>query len=256
VHSLSKWLRVLEAFSAERPEMTLSEVARVAGIDPGTAFRMLNTLVTLGYIARVPDSRRFRLTLKVLDLGLNAIGRADLRDLARPILRSLVGEISEAASLGVLDGANVLYVERVRAGLCRLSVDIRIGTSIPASVGIIGHAILAFLPTIDRERISTAGAQGRVAVNPLGKAALNRTLNGVRQRGYALHDSLFGNGLRVLAVPVLDPDGYPVASVSVAAPAVRMSIDEFRTLTLEPVRSAAADIARAVQASGTITTAP
>ena len=119
VNSLSKGLRVLEAFTAERTEMTLSEVARAASLDPGTAFRMLNTLVMLGYVARVPDSKRFRLTLKVVDLGFHAIGRSDLRDLARPILRSLVDEINEAASLGVLDGGDVLYVERVRAGLTR-----------------------------------------------------------------------------------------------------------------------------------------
>ena len=74
VNSLFKGLRVLESFSAERTEMTLSEVARAAGIDPGTAFRMLNTLVMLGYVARVPDSKRFRLTMKVVDLGLHAIG--------------------------------------------------------------------------------------------------------------------------------------------------------------------------------------
>ena len=256
VNSLSKGLRVLEAFSAERTEMTLSEVARAASIDPGTAFRMLNTLVMLGYVARVPDSKRFRLTLKVVDLGLHAIGRSDLRELARPILRSLVGEISEAASLGVLDGADVLYVERVRAGLTRLGVDIRIGTHIPAATGIIGHAILAFLPPRDRERVlATAPRRGEMAVNPLGKAELNRTLQTIRQQGYALHDSLFGNGLRILAVPVLDMDGYPVASVSVAAPAMRISIENFCALAFEPVRNAAKDIARAVQASGTISTA-
>lgn len=256
VNSLSKGLRVLEAFSAERTEMTLSEVARAAGIDPGTAFRMLKTLVMLGYVARVPDSRRYRLTLKVVDLGLHAIGRADLRELARPILRSLVGEISEAASVGVLDGADVLYVERVRAGLTRLGVDIRIGTHIPAASGIIGHAILAFLPQRERDRIlAAAPRRGELAINRVSKTELNRILRDVRQQGYALHDSLFGNGLRVLAAPVLDIDGYAVASVSVAAPAIRLSIDEFRALALEPVRNAAADIARAVQASGSIMTA-
>ena len=66
---------------------------------------------------------------------------------------------------------------------------------------------------------------------------------------------MFGNGLRVLAVPVLDTDGYPVASISVAAPVVRMSIDEFRGRTLAPVQNAAKEIARAVQASGTISAA-
>ena len=176
VNSLSKGLRVLEAFTAERPEMTLSEVARAAAIDPGTAFRMLNTLVMLGYVARVPEGKRFRLTLKVIDLGLHAIGRSDLRELARPILRSLVGEISEAASVGVLDGADILYVERVRAGLTRLGVDIRIGTNIPAVSGVIGHAILAFLPAAERERVlAMKPRRGELAVAQFSKPDLKRT---------------------------------------------------------------------------------
>jgi IclR family pca regulon transcriptional regulator len=256
VHSLSKGLRVLEAFTAERPEMTLSEVARAAGIDPGTAFRMLNTLVMLGYVGRVPEGRRFRLTLKVIDLGLHAIGRADLRELSRPVLRSLVGEISEAASVGVLDGADILYVERVRAGLTRLGVDIRIGTNIPAVSGVIGHAILAFLPPSERDRVlATPPRRGELAINPMARAELMRTLDAVRRQGYALQDSMFGNGLRILAAPVLDGDGYPVAAVSVAAPAIRVTLDEFRARALAPVRAAAAGIARAVQASGTISAA-
>ncbi|MPZ58324.1 MAG: helix-turn-helix domain-containing protein [Rhizobiales bacterium] len=256
VNSLSKGLRVLEAFTAERSEMTLSEVARTANIDPGTAFRMLNTLVMLGYVARIPESRRFRLTLKVVDLGLHAIGRSDLRELARPVLRSLVGEISEAASVGVLDGADILYVERVRAGLTRLGVDIRIGTNIPAVSGVIGHAILAFLPLRELDRIlDMPPRRGELAVNRMNKAELRAVLRTVRRQGYALQDSAFGNGLRILAAPVLDVDGYPVASVSVAAPAIRVSMDEFRARALEPVRNAAGDIARAVQASGTVSTA-
>ena len=71
VQSLSKGLRVLEAFTAERSEMGLAEVARAAGIDNGTAFRFLNTLVMLGYI-RKTEAKRFRLTLKCLDLGFRA----------------------------------------------------------------------------------------------------------------------------------------------------------------------------------------
>jgi IclR family pca regulon transcriptional regulator len=256
VNSLSKGLRVLEAFTFERSEMTLSEVARAAGIDPGTAFRMLNTLVILGYVARVPEGRRFRLTLKVVDLGLHAIGRADLRELARPILRSLVDEVSEAASLGVLDGADILYVERVRAGLTRLGVDIRVGTNIPAVSGVIGHAILAHLPDSERDRVlALQPRRGELATAPMSRTKLLQSLALVRRQGYALQDSMFGNGLRILAAPVLDVDGYPVAAVSVAAPAIRLSLDEFRARALNPVRAAAADIARAVQASGTVSVA-
>jgi IclR family pca regulon transcriptional regulator len=216
---------------------------------------MLNTLVMLGYVARVPG-RRFRLTMKVVDLGFHAIGRADLRELARPILRSLVNEVTEAASLGVLDGADILYVERVRAGLTRLGVDIRIGTNIPAVQAVIGHAVLAFLPPSERDRVLTMQPRrGDIATHRLGKSELIRTLAQVRKRGYALQDSMLGNGLRILAAPVLDIDGYPIAAVSVVAPAIRTSSDEFCSRTLVPVRAAAADIARAIQASGTISAA-
>src|SRR5579871_2928412 len=98
VLSLAKGFRILEVFTAQEPELTMAEVARRAGVDNATAFRFLNTLVDIGYVERVPDSRKFRLALKVLDLGFNAIARSDLRTRARPILRSLVGEINEAAS--------------------------------------------------------------------------------------------------------------------------------------------------------------
>ncbi|MGH6726876.1 MAG: IclR family transcriptional regulator [Pseudolabrys sp.] len=253
VNSLAKGLRVLEAFSAERTEMTLSEIGVLARLDPGTVFRMLNTLVMLGYVSRVPDSRRFRLTLKVTDLGLHAIGGADLRETARPILRSMVGELNEAASLGVLDGADVLYIDRVRAGLTRIGVDIRIGTTIPAHCSAIGQAILAYLPQAELSRLlASQPRSGNFPSKPMTKDEIKRDLADVRTHGYALRDSFFGSGLRILAAPVLDVDKYPVAAVSVAAPAVRMSSKEFRSRALEPMRRAVKDIARAIQASGTI----
>ncbi len=253
VNSLAKGLRVLESFTAERAELTLSEVAKLARLDPGTAFRMLNTLVMSGYVARIPDSKRFRLTLKVTDLGLHAIGRADLREIARPILRSLVGEVNEAASLGVLDGADILYIERVRAGLTRIGVDIRIGTTIPAFWSTIGEAMLAYLPPKELSRIlSIEPRPGVFPHKPMNKDEIMRSLQSIRATGYALRDSYFGSGLRVLAVPVLDTDNYPVAALSVAVPQMQMTSEEFQARALDAVRRAAHDIGRAVQASGAV----
>lgn len=256
VNSLAKGLRILEAFSAERSELTLSEVASLAGLDPGTTFRMLNTLVMLGYLRRIPEGKRFRLTLKVVDLGLHAIARADLREIARPILRSLVGEVNEAASLGVLDGADILYVERVRAGLTRIGVDIRIGTTIPAFWSTIGEALLAYLPKAELERLLAMKPRtGAFPHKPMNRAEIEGRLANVREHGYALRDSYFGSGLRVLAVPVLDVDKYPLAAISVAVPQMHMSQDDFRKRALEAVGRAARDVAKAVQASGTVSAA-
>jgi IclR family pca regulon transcriptional regulator len=251
VNSLAKGFRVLEAFTAAERELSLSEVARRAELDNGTAFRMLNTLVALGYVARVPGAKRFRLTLKPLELGFNAIARSDLRDLARPVLRSLVGEVNEAASLGVLDGADVVYVERVQAGLVRMGVDIRIGSRIPAWYTAIGQVLLAFCSEGDRERAVAGSRFERMAVDvPASPDALAVRLEGVRRDGYAYSDWSNLNGLRVLAAPVLDRNGVATAGLSVAAPAMRTTGEAFVATVLEPLRTRAREISLALAVAG------
>ncbi|WP_460068569.1 IclR family transcriptional regulator [Pseudomonas sp. S1_A06] len=229
VQSLAKGFRVLESFTAENDELTLSQIAATADLDPGTTFRMLNTLVDLGYVSRIPESRRFALTLKVLDLGFHAIARTDLRSIVRPILRSLVSETSEAASFAVLQGADVLYLERVRAGITRLGVDIRIGTTVPATQTAIGQSILAFLPEHQVQKVQELTPTTPFIMKPHAlERPLSELLGQIRDNGFVLTESLFTEGLRILAVPVLDIDGYPVGAISIAAPSVRCTADELK----------------------------
>ncbi len=250
VQSLAKGFRVLESFSHGAEEMTLTEVARASALDPGTTFRMLNTLVSIGYVARVPDSRRFTLTLKVLDLGFHAIARKDLRSMVRPTLRALVDEVSEAASFGVLDGADVLYVERVRAGFTRLGVDIRIGTRIPAGASTIGHAILAHLPPDRLKATLDAQAATEGLGPPPTRARLTSKLARIRADGYVIEDSMITGGLRVIAMPVLDVDGIAVGAISIAAPSVRATQEDLRRRALPALREAVRNTARALEAGG------
>lgn len=251
VQSLAKGFRILESFSDDADEMTLSEVAQAAGLDPGTTYRMLNTLVALGYVAKVPDSKRFTLTLKVLDLGFHAIGRKELRAMLRPTLRTLVDEVSEAASFGVLDGSDVLYIERVRAGFTRLGVDIRLGTRIPAAVSTIGQAILAFLPP-DRLKatLDQPSSSERAMAPGFKRADLLAKLGRIRRDGFVVEDSQLTAGLRVIAMPVLDPDGLALGAISVAAPSVHASLVDLRKRALGPLRTATRTTARALEAGG------
>lgn len=251
VQSLAKGFRVLEAFTAESDELTLSQIAAKAELDPGTTYRMLNTLVDLGYVSRIPESKRFSLTLKILNLGFHAIAHTDLRSLVRPVLRSLVSETSEAASFAVLQGTDVLYLERVRAGITRLGVDIRIGTTVPACQTAIGQSILAFLPDHEVERIKDLSSSTSFMSESLSRP-LYEVLEQIRKDGYIITDSLFAEGLRILAVPVLDIDGYPVGAISIAAPAVRCTTEELERLALPLTITAAKNIGRALQASGSI----
>lgn len=252
VQSLAKGFRVLEAFSSNNDEMTLTEIATVASLDPGTTFRMLNTLVDLGYVAKAPESRRFSLTLKVLDLGFHAIGRRDIRSHVRPVLRALVNDINEAASFAVLHGADVLFIERVRAGTARLGVDIGIGTMMPAAQSAVGLTILAFLRPDELAQVLAAPPRNPLSIQSrvLGDG-LPAALADIRANGYALMDSLFADSLRLLAVPVLDADRHPVGAISVVAPAVHCSLEDLRERALPLLTTAAGDIGRALEAAGT-----
>lgn len=249
VQSLAKGLRILETFAGDDEPLTVTEIAERAELDPGTAFRMLNTLVALGYVTR-SEKRRYALSLKVLDLGFNAIGRRDFRASVRPILRGLVGDKIEAASFGVLEGPNVIYVERVRAGLTRLGVDIRVGSAMPAAINILGQAILAHLPKADLDQ--ALAKEGAAAGYPVvSRARLLPQLQKIKDAGFAADGSLISAGLNVLAVPVCDDEGYPIAAVSVAAPSLTCSSDHLRDDALKRVRAAATDIAKVMQISGT-----
>ncbi len=253
VRSLEKGFRVLESFAATQPELTLAEAARRADLDNATAFRLLNTLVSLGYVDRVPGTRRFRLTLKCLDLGFNAVARMELRERVRPVLRSLVGEVNEAASVGVLDGAEAVYVERVQAGLVRLGVDVHIGSRTPAYCSALGLAILASLPRGEQMRILDLAPRPRLTPRTVtDKRAILRRLADARNAGYVVVDQEITAGLRALAAPILDPDGRSIAAVSVVAPVIRMPVEEFVKRTAAPVRDAARTIGRAIQAGGAI----
>ncbi len=251
VHSLAKGFRILEAFTAQEPELTLAEVARRANIDNATAFRFLNTLVQTGYVERVPDARLFRLTIKVLDLGFNAIAHSDLRTQARPILRKLIGAINEAASVGVLDGASILYIERIQAGLARLGVDTRIGSRVPAYATAIGHAVLAWLPRPSQIAILESQPRPQLTATTQTKLdALLARLVEVKARGYALSDQETVSGLYVLAAPILDSDGVPLAGISIAAPAIQTSLKDFERAGAKPIMQAGRALSRALQASG------
>ena len=251
VLSLAKGFRVLEAFDSENRELTLSQIATKIGLDPGTAFRILRTLVELQYLKEVPGAKHYYLSLKVLGLGFHAIARMNPHDSARPVLRALVGQVREAASIGVLDGADVVYVDRVHAGLARLGVEVRIGSRVPVYSSAIGQALIAHLPKAERARILNLRPRVKITPNtPTSMAQLEERLKCVRDKGYALSDQETVLGLRIIAAPILDADGLPYAAVSVASPAMSRSLQEFVSTSVEPVLAAAGELASIYRLAG------
>jgi IclR family pca regulon transcriptional regulator len=233
VASVGKAFAVLRSFTSEAFELTLSEVAARADLDRGTAFRLIQTLIELGYLQAVPQSRRFRLGLACLDLGYTVLSHGSLRNIVEPLLRDLVPEVGDAASLGILDGGDVIYLARVGAGLDRHKMDRRPGTRIPAYSAALGHAMLAHLQR--NEQIERLESRPRVKLSERTLTdldALLARLDQVKKKGHAVSDGENAYGLRTLAMPILDAQGFVIAGLSVTVDAMRMDMPTFRDQAL------------------------
>jgi IclR family pca regulon transcriptional regulator len=233
VASVGKAFAVLRSFTSEAFELTLSEVAARADLDRGTAFRLIQTLIELGYLQPVPQSRRFRLGLACLDLGYTVLSHGSLRAIVEPLLRALVPEVGDAASLGILDGGDVIYLARVGAGLDRHKMDRRPGSRIPAYSAALGHVMLAHLAR--DEQIERLEARPRVKLSERTLTdldALLARLDLVRKKGHAVSDGENAYGLRTLATPIFDAQGVVIGGLSVTIDAMRMDMPAFRDQAL------------------------
>jgi IclR family pca regulon transcriptional regulator len=253
VQSVAKAFAVLKAFDADLPELTISEVAARAGTDRGTAFRLVHTLCSLGYLASVPRGRRYRMTLKCLELGYAPLARANLKVLVRPLLAELVPDVADAASLGMLDEDSVVYVERVQAGFPH-SFDRRVGSRTSAYAAALGHAMLAFLPVEQQKAILSRSELVKLSEKTLTDVGLLlERFQQVRAQGFAVSDGENAYGLRTVAAPILDEHGLPVAGISATIRAERMPLAEFVAHVAPRVQAAADQLTRAVALSfGTI----
>ena len=250
VLSLAKGFRVLELFTAKEPELNLSEIAHRAELDTGTAFRIIRTLVLLGYLEQAEGAKRYRLALRVIDLGFNAIARMDLHSLARPVLRSLVGPLCEAASIGILDGADVVYIDRVQGGFSPLGITRGIGSRVPAYCSAVGQAMLAYLPLEYRQKILNSRARPKLTPNTLVTIEeIEERLAQVREIGYAISDQALVAGVRALAAPILDREGFALAALSIGASSFTSPLDEFAALSTRVVEGARF-LSRALSVSG------
>lgn len=256
IQSVVKAFGVLKAFDTSGPELTITDIAARTNLDRGTVFRLVNTLSSLGYINSVNGTRRFRLTLKCLEIGYSTLANSDLKSVARPLLAEVVPDYADAASLGMLDGTDVIYIERVQRDLLQIGGDRRVGSRTGAYGAAIGHAILAGLPLSQQKSILKNSNRVRTSEKTLvGIDEILERLISVKQRGYAISDGENAYGLRTVAAAVNDPNGNPVAGISLTIHQDRMPLDTFVQASAPVVCRIAEELTRALKMSfGTLST--
>lgn len=223
VQSFARGLAVIRAFDADHPELTLSDVARRAGITRAAAGRFLRTLEQLGYVRG--DGRLFALTPRVLELGFSYLSSLSLPEIVQPHLERLSHDVDESVSAAVLDGDDIVYVARVPTRRI-MSVRITIGTRFPAYATSMGRVLLAGMTDAALDARLEASVLPALTERTLtDPGALRGELERVREQGYAVVDGELEPGLRSVAVPLHGRRGDVVAAVNVSTSATRDSVE-------------------------------
>jgi IclR family KDG regulon transcriptional repressor len=220
--SLTNAIRLLNLFGKERPELTLRDIAAELGVAKSTAHRLLATLYRGGLVERSPDGGRYRLGLRLYELGMLAVQHLELREQALMHLDDLRNTTGETAHLAVRDGAEVVYIER-RESHHSLRLFSHIGHRMPVHSTSTGKAILAFEPAEVVEAILAAGLPRLTANTIVDADRFRRELEGVRRAGYALNVEESEPHASSVAAPIRDYTGQVIAAVSVAGPSQRLT---------------------------------
>ncbi len=238
VQSVDRALDLLEALSAADGEVSITSLAARTTLHVSTVHRLLATLLRRGYVRQNPDTSRYYAGAKLATLGDGRSRFGELRLRARPILRAITEATRETANLVVLDDVTAVYIETVPSPqVVRLFTAV--GNRVPLHATGAGKALLASLPVSRRdallERLELRAYTPRTIVE---RPAMRRALEEIRQRGYAIDDEEYDEGVRCVAV-ALGPVGAPVGALSISAPSNRLGRQRCAELAPLLARSAA-----------------
>jgi len=234
--SLERSLRVLGLFDVENRSLSLSEIARRIGSTPGGATPILNTLEKHGFVARDPETKRYRLGLTILERANCVLASLDVGEAAKPVLRSLASELRVNAHLAVRYDAEVLYVHREEAAPAVVFQSI-IGRRVPLYCTALGKVFLAFEPPSLLEEVLGAQLAPVTAKTLTTPRALRDDIEATRARGFSIDDEEFHLGQVCVGVPVRDFQSRPVAAISISIARPRLEAEPLSMFTEELVKA-------------------
>jgi len=234
-----KGLQVMEALARNPQLCGVSDLARHLGMTKSNVHRLLQTLVACGYVRNMEQSGKYELTLKVWELGAAVLGRLDVKAIASEYMEQL-GQLSgETVHLSVLDGVEVVYIDKVDSPHPVRAYS-HVGGRAPAYCVATGKALLAHAPAglVDRVALDLKSFTSFTIVTP---HELKVELERVRQQGYAINRGEWRDGVCGLAAPIRNASGHAIAAIGVSGPA-----DRFRPRSLKQLAPTVISVAQQI----------
>jgi DNA-binding IclR family transcriptional regulator len=228
INSLARGLEVLDLL-IEKGDASVSEVASALGYNRAASHRFLSTLNELGYVEK-DEQARYSASMKPLEMGLKLAGRLEVRKISKPYMQRLAESFRETVNLGLYDRFEVLHVDKISSREM-LRIDAATGSRAPAYCTALGKAILAFLPNHEQADFFKSVKLRRHGPNTItSKKKIINIFAEIRLKGFAVDDEELSVGLRCVAAPIFDYNGLASYALSVAGPAVRLSMERIERI--------------------------
>jgi len=222
---LNKTLSILEILLQQGSAMNMTEISERLEIYPSTIHRILDTLKHWGYVEQDPKTQKYRLGLKLLELGMAKLQQMDLVKEATPYLKELVRKCNETVHLGVLEEGEVLYVAKEESSQTIRMISY-VGKRAPLHCTALGKLLLAYLPEEERRKILEQKALPPLTENTItDKRELEKELAKVREQGFALDREENEKDVRCVAAPIRNYQGEVIAALSISSPIFRIDVN-------------------------------
>jgi IclR family KDG regulon transcriptional repressor len=215
--SLERALQIVSAFSTERQTMTLGELSEALRLPKATVLRLCATLMKYDFLRHNKDSKSYSLGVKLFELGAVVFSSFSLRKVASVHLITLQSRLWKTIFLGILQDDELVYIDKKEPLDNPIRFASQVGTRRPPHFGMLGQALMAFLPADETERLlkkSPLAATTRKSIT--GEKAFRERLRKVREQGYAIDDAETIEGIMGVAAPIRDCRGMVMAAVGVS----------------------------------------
>lgn len=215
--TLRKGLQILDLLSASDGPRGAADIARELELTRSNTFRLMTTLTDMGYLRRADETGRYEPTLKSWEIGMRIMGRNPLRRVAQPFLRSLHEATGFNTYLSILDGLEILYLDKVESET-QSQISAQPGTRLPAFLVASGHAILASTSN----QAVLEGIAGHPRASEMDRETLISSLEHARETGWAMTISGSRPGVTSIAAAVRGFSGGVAAAIAVSAPSRKL----------------------------------
>jgi DNA-binding IclR family transcriptional regulator len=224
VQSIGRAFAILEEIARSRDGISLAELSKRVGLHNSTTFHLVKTMVTLGYVRQLKDSKRYRVGRPLFALAASSLDDVEMVSMATPILEDLSRETGESGHFAVRMGDSVVVIART-SGSGAFQLTDRVGVIRPAHATALGKIVLAALRPEQLDRyLERAELKPHTPKSIVEVASLRREIEEVRRAGMAYDDGEFDAELRCVAVPVRDFTGQVIGAIGISGPIWRLSL--------------------------------